>query len=420
MADRNYTKDEGKAKGPLDGIRVLDMATMIVGPVATQWLGDMGADVIKVEPPEGDLTRNIGPRHSPDMGAFFLGSNRNKRSIEVDLKKPAAQQVFERLVRSSDVILYSIRTGAAERLGLTYEKLSALNPQIILCHVKGFADEGPYGGQAAYDDVAQAVSGLAMMQSVVTGEPRYVPSIIADKVTGLQAAYAISLALFHRLRTGRGQEISVPMFETMVAFNMTEHLWGEIFVPPLAGTGYPPITTKARRPFKTSDGYLCVLPYTEQHWTRFCEVVGDPALTADPRYATHAARQSDQLGFWNEVANRVSRKSTAEWIEALTVADVPFGLVNSFDDLLTDPHLESVGFWQILQDPTEGALRMMTNPTAMSASPASIRRLPPRLGEHSAEILRELDFGSDDIAALIAQGVIGAGPGVTNCLETVG
>ncbi|WP_220636918.1 CaiB/BaiF CoA transferase family protein [Georgfuchsia toluolica] len=402
-----------KSTGPLDGIRVLDMATMIVGPVATQWLGDMGADVIKVEPPDGDLTRNIGPRHSPDMGAFFLGSNRNKRSIALNLKKREARPVFERLVRSSDVILYSIRTEAAERLGLTYKKLSALNPKIILCHVKGFADEGSYGGMAAYDDVVQAVSGLAMLQSVVTGEPRYVPSIIADKVTGLQAAYAISLAIFHRLRTGQGQEISIPMFETMAAFNMTEHLWGEIFVPPLAGTGYPPITTKARRPFKTSDGgYLCVLPYTEQHWARFCEVVGDPVLTADPRYATHAARQSDQLGFWNEVANQVKRKSTAEWVEALTAADVPFGLANSLDDLLTDPHLESVGFWQTFQHPTEGALRMMANPTTMSASPASIRHLPPRLGEHSAEILRELEFGADDIAALTAQGVFGPDPAI--------
>ncbi|MBI2314432.1 MAG: CoA transferase [Betaproteobacteria bacterium] len=408
--DRNEINNGSEPKGPLDGIRVLDMTTMILGPVAAQSLGDMGADVIKVETTEGDLSRRIGPRHSPDMGAFYLNSNRNKRSIVLDLKKREAQPVFERLVRSSDVVICSIRTDAAERLGLTYQKLCALNAQIILCHVKGYADDGPYGGQPAYDDVAQAVSGLAVMQSAVAGEPRYVPTIIADKVTGLQAAYAISLAICHRLRTGQGQEISVPMFETMVAFNMTEHLWGEIFVPPLAGTGYTPISTVARRPFKTSDGYLCVLPYTDQHWARFCEVVGDPALAADPRYATHAARQSDQMGFWNEVANQVRRKSTAEWIEALTAANVPFGLVNSFDDLLTDPHLESVGFWQTLQHPTEGALRMMTNPIAMSASPTSIRRLPPRLGEHSTEILHELGFGPDDIAALTAQGVIGPGP----------
>ena len=383
--------------GPLQGIRVLDLATMIVGPMAAQSLGDMGADVIKVEAPEGDLMRRIGPRHSSDMGAFFLGSNRNKRSIALDLKTAPAQAVFEDLVRSADVGLHSIRAGAAERLGLSYQRLSGLKPDIILCRVGGFGEQGLDAGKPAYDDVAQAVSGLAMLQSVVAGEPRYVPSIIADKVTAMQAAYAITLAICHRLRTGEGQEIGIPMFETMVAFNMTEHLWGESFVPALAGMGYPPVSTAARRPFQTLDGYLCVLPYTDQHWSRFCEVVGDPALTSDPRYATHAARQSDQVGFWNEVGRRVSQQTTSDWIEALTRADVPFGRVNSLDDLLTDPHLRSVGFWQTLQHPTEGTLRVASNPIAMSASPPSIRRLPPRLGEHSAEILREL--GLDAAAA---------------------
>ena len=379
--------------GPLQGIRVLDLATMIVGPMAAQSLGDMGADVIKVEAPEGDLMRRIGPRHSPDMGAFFLGANRNKRSIALDLKTAGAQAVFEDLVRSSDVVLHSIRAAAAARLGLSYERLSALNPGIILCRVGGFGEEGVDAGKPAYDDVAQAVSGLAMLQSVVAGEPRYVPSIIADKVTAMQAAYAISLAICHRLRTGEGQELSIPMFETLVAFNVTEHLWGETFVPALGSMGYPPVSTAARRPFRTLDGYLCVLPYTDQHWARFCEVVGDPALTGDRRYSTHAARQADQMGFWSEVGRRVSQRTTADWIEALSRADVPFGRVNSLDDLLTDPHLESVGFWQTREHPTEGTLRVPSNPISMSASPPSIRRLPPRLGEHSEEILRELRDG---------------------------
>ena len=394
--------DSKCTKGPLNGLRVLDLATMVVGPFATQSLGDMGADVIKIEPPEGDLMRRIGPRHSADMGAFFLNNNRNKRSIVLDLKKTAAQEVFERLVRTSDVILYSIRKDAAVRLGLSYKRLSNLNPKIILCHVKGFADEGVYGGKPAYDDVAQAVSGLAMLQSVVSGEPRYVPSIIADKITGMQAAYAVSLAFCHLLRTGEGQEINIPMFESMVAFNMTEHLWGETFVPPLAKMGYPPVSTAARRPFKTADGYLCVLPYTDAHWARFCEVVGDPALIANSKYSTHAARQSNQTAFWNEVASRVRNKTTAEWIAALTAADVPFGLINSLEDLLTDPHLQSVGFWQNFEHPTEGTLRLTSNAITMSASPPSIARLPPRLGEHSMEILQELGYPPEEIRALSA------------------
>lgn len=406
MKDRSNKRNHTKAKGPLEGIRILDMTTMVLGPTAAQSLGDMGADVIKIESPEGDLSRKIGPAKSPDMGAFYLNCNRNKRSIVLNLKKQEAQPVFEALVRGSDVVLCSIRTDAAERIGLTYEQLCRYNQQIILCHVKGYGDGGPYSGQPAYDDIAQSVSGLAVLQTVVSDEPRNVPTIVADKVTGLQAAYAISLAICHRLRTGQGQAISIPMFETMVAFNLVEHLWGESFVPPLAKMGYPPIVTTARRPFKTKDGYLVVLPYTDQHWSRFCQVVDDPELTADPRFATHAARQSDQPGFWNEVGRRLAYKATAEWIEALTAADVPFGLVNSFEDLLTDPHLKSVGFWQTLQHSTEGALRMMTNPTSMSASPALIRRLPPRLGEHSEEILRELEFDTDDIARLANQGVI--------------
>ncbi|MDM0069987.1 CoA transferase [Variovorax sp. J31P207] len=397
--------------GALHGTRVLDLATMIVGPMAAQMLGDMGADVIKVEPPEGDMTRRIGPRHSSDMGAFFLCSNRNKRSVVLDLKSAEGKEVLEALVSTADVVLHSIRTDAASRLGLTWDRLSRINPSLVLCHVKGFADDGAYAGKPAYDDVAQATSGLAVLQSAIAGEPRYVPSIMGDKITAVHAAFAVVSALCHRHRTGEGQEVSVPMFEQMVAFNMIEHLWGESFVPSLGTMGYPPVSTASRRPFRTSDGeYLCVLPYTDQHWSRFCQIVGDPELTADARFNTHVARQADQPGFWNEVGRLVAQRTKAEWTELLTKADVPFGNVNSLPDLLEDPHLNSVGFWGTREHPTEGTLRVLANPIAMEASPTSLGRLPPRLGEHSVEVLRDLGFDAAVIESLITQGVTGVPP----------
>ena len=393
------------ANGPMHGIRVLDLTTMILGPMAAQYLGDMGADVVKLEPPEGDLTRYIGPRRSPDMGAFYLNSNRNKRSIVVDIKQADGMALLGRMIEQSDVVLHSIRLASAEKLGLTYARLVERNPKIILCHVKGYSDRGAYAGQPAYDDVVQATSGLAMLQSVVCGEPRYVPSIMADKVAAVHAALAILAALLHRERTGEGQQVDVPMMETMVAFNTVEHLWGAAFVPPLAPMGYVPVSTASRRPFKTTDGYLCVLPYTDAHWKRFCEVVGDPALTADPRYSSHAARQRDQPGFWNEVGRRVEQRSTEAWIDALTKADVPFGRVNSLEDLLTDPHLESIGFWQTVEHPSEGMLRVTQPPMEFSASPAAVRFLAPRLGENTDELLREFGLDSAEIARLGATGV---------------
>ena len=383
--------------GPLDGITVLDLSSVILGPMTGQYLGDMGADVIKVESPEGDVTRAIGPRRSEGMGALFLANNRNKRSIVLDLKTAEGQAALQRLATGADVLLHSIRAAAAARIGLGYAALAAANPRLVYCHVRGFQDDGPYGGRPAYDDIIQALSGLAMLQKIAAGEPRYMPSLIADKVSAVHAAYAIALALFHRERTGRGQEVGVPMLETMVAFNMQEHLGGSVFEPAVGRMGYEPIREGMRRPFRTSDGHLCLLPYTNPHWRRFCELVARPELMADPAFATQHGRQANVGRVWGEVGRLVALRSNAEWAGLLKGTDIPHAVLNDLEDLLDDPHLQATGFWQMLEHPTEGTLRLPANPIVMPDSPPSIRLLPPRLGEHTAEILREHGFEPDAI-----------------------
>ena len=391
-------------KRPLEGIRILEIASMIFGPLAGQYLGDMGADVIKLEPPEGDLTRAIGPRRSPRMGAFFMTSNRSKRSIVVDLKRPEGREVLQRLVAKTDVVLHSMRTPAANRLGLDYATLARTNPSLVYCHVTGYGDEGPYGGRPAYDDIIQAASGLAMLQQVVGGQPRFIPTIIADKISGVHAAYAIVLALMHRLRTGEGQQVDVAMFETMAAFNMLEHQWGHAFEPPIGPMGYAPVSSAARRPYRTQDGYLALLPYSNAHWKRFFELAGEPQIMDDPRFSTFAARQQHFRAVWDEIERQVARKSNAEWLRLLTPEDVPFSVVNDIEDLPHDPHLEAVNFWHLMEHPTEGTLRIPRNPLQLSASPPEITRLPPNLGQHSAEVLQECGYDTANIELLTAPG----------------
>jgi crotonobetainyl-CoA:carnitine CoA-transferase CaiB-like acyl-CoA transferase len=380
--------------GPLDGIRVLDLTSVILGPMAAQYLGDMGADVIKIEAPEGDVTRGLGARRSEGMGALFLANNRNKRSVVLDLKTSDGQATLMTMARHCDVVLHSIRTPSAERIGLAYEALAADNPRLVYCHVKGFSDLGTYAGRPAYDDIVQALSGLAMLQTIVAGEPRYVPSIIADKVTAVHAAYAIVLALFARERSGRGQAVSVPMMETMVAFNSSEHLAGGVFEPPIGEMGYAPVRQGLRRPFKTLDGWLCVLPYTDTNWRRFFELAARPDLATDPRFVTIRGRQEHLALALHELAQQLATRTNAQWSPLLLAADIPFAPVHDLEALLNEPHLTSVDFWQILEHPTEGLLRLPANPLALSATPPSIRRLPPRLGEHTAEVLREFALES--------------------------
>ena len=389
-SDFEHQADTPSATGPLVGISVLELGTIVNAPLATQHLGDMGADVIKIEPPEGDMARGTGPRRSERMGALYMNINRNKRGVVLDLKSDFGREALRRLVARSDVVLTSFRTSAAKRLGLTYAELSAINPQIIFCHAKGFSDDGVYAGKPAYDDVIQALSGLAHLQTIVSGEPRYVPTILADKIASLHAAYAVALALLHRERTGVGQAIDLPMFEIMAAFNTAEHLWGYAYEPPLAEMGYQPIRYASRRPFKTADGYLCVLPYSDTNWRRLFDEIGRSELMDDPRFASFKNRQANYEYVFGTLAELMLERSNAEWLALLQRADVPHAVVNSLEDLASDPHLQSVGFWELREHPTEGLMRVSRNPIRMSASPPSIRRLAPQLGEHTIEVLDEI------------------------------
>ena len=382
------------APGPLDGITVIDCSAVILGPMAGQYLGDMGANVIKIETPEGDVTRQIGPRRSDGMSALFLANNRNKRSVVLDLKTREGRAALAHLAARADVLLHSTRSAAARRIGLDYPTLAATNPRLVHCHVRGFGEGGPYADKPAYDDIIQALCGLAMLQKVVAGEPRYLPSIMADKVTAVHAAYAIALALFHRERTGRGQEVVLPMLETMTAFTLQEHLFGGVFDPPIGGLGYPSLRLGLRRPYPTKDGHLCFLPYTDANWACLLERIGRADWAADPRFATQKGRQANMAVIWDLLSVEIAARTTAEWAALLTGTEIPHAAINELEDLLDDPHLAATGFWQAFEHPSEGPIRMPANPLGLRDSPPSIRRLAPRLGEHTEEVLRDWGYAS--------------------------
>ena len=390
--------------GPLDGIRVLDLTSVVLGPYATQIMGDLGADVIKVESPEGDTTRNTGEARHPGMATVYLNANRNKRSLVLDLKQESARDALMRLVEGADVFVHSIRPQKIAALGFGPEPVQARNPRIIYAAIHGFREDGPYSGRPAYDDIIQGACGISALMQAVTGEPLYTPMVTADKTCGLTTAYAVMAALFHRERNGQGQAIEIPMYETMVSFTLVENLYGWVFDPPQGQIGYPRAMTSYRRPHKTADGYVCFLAYTDAQWARFWQQVGRPELSRDPRFLTLAERTTHIEPLYELAGQYLAKRTTAEWLEVLARLEIPHMPMNRLEDLPNDPHLKAVGFFRKVDHPTEGPLLTTDIPVRYSRTPGAIERPAPGLGEHSVALLEEAGCEAADIERMIEDG----------------
>lgn len=393
--------------GPLAGVKILDLTSVVMGPFATQILAQLGADVIKIEPPEGDNMRHVGPMRNPGMGHIFLHANQGKRSVVLDLKQPAGRDAALKLAAQSDVLISNVRPQALARLGLDYEAVRQHNPRIIHVSCCGFDQEGPYAARPAYDDLIQGATGVPwLMQQAGAAQPGYAPITLADRVTGLHAVYAVTAALYARTTTGEGQSVVVPMFEAMTQFVLGDHLAGLSFEPANGEPGYARLLTTHRRPYPTLDGYLGVLIYNDKQWRSFFEAIGEPGrMRSDARFATHSARAENIDAVYAEVARIILTRTTAEWRALLDAADVPNMPMNNPQDLLSDPHLCATGFIRSVDHPSEGRLRTPGHPTRWSGTPpGNDTRVAPRLGEHTEAVLREAGYANDQIEALRASG----------------
>ena len=384
---------------PLEGVRVLDLGAVLMAPYAAQWLADLGAEVIKVEPPAGDTTRRIGPRAEPDMASVFLAANRNKKSIVLDLKTQAGREALLTLVDTADVLMHNNRPQKMKALGLGPEVLRARNARLVYACLHGFGETGPYGGRPAYDDIIQGMCGLADLAGQRSGAPAYLPTAAADKTAGMAGAIAILAALTRQQRTGEGCYVEVPMFESLVAYTAVEHLYGRHFDPPRGPTSYPRVMTPERRPFATADGHICALPYTDRHWRSFFEAAGRPELADDPRFDGIAARTENISALYAVVSAILASRTTAEWTRILEELEIPNAPVKSLDDLIEDPHLQAVGLFETLMDTDGSTLRMTGVPVLIDGERPPVR-MPPRLGEHTREVLLAAGVPPQQVEAL--------------------
>ncbi len=391
--------------GPLDGVRVLDLTTVVMGPYATQILADFGADVVKVEPPEGDIMRYAWPFRSRGMGHIYLNANRNKRGIVLDLKQAAARDACLALAKNADVLVYNIRPQAMARLKLGYEEVRAVNPKIIYVGAFGYSQNGPYAAKAAYDDLIQGAAGLPwLLRESGAESPRFVPATMADRTVGLHVVNAVTAALYAREKTGKGQRVDVPMFESLLQTVLGEHMGGFTFAPQVGAGGYTRMLSKYRRPYETSDGYVCVLIYNDKHWKAFFRMIGRDDMLADPRFASAEGRSQNYDAVYGLVAEEMTKQSTAHWLEAFERADIPVQRMNSLEDILRDPHLNAIGYFKPVEHPSEGQLLSMKVPSDWSETQPGYRRHAPRFGEHTREVLKEAGYDDAQIDAMVKSG----------------
>ena len=395
--------------GALDGIRLIDLTTVLMGPMATRMLADHGADVVRIEPLAPQSTRHSPPWRSPGMNGFTLNLQRNKRSIALDLKHPDGAAAAADLIATADVVVTNMRRSALERLDLDAETLRARHPDLIHCTANGFGSGGPYADRAAYDDVIQASSGLANLYERVDGQPRLVPSVIADKVCGMTIAQAVLAAVVHKLRTGEGQSIEVPMFETMVAFNLVEHHRGYAFEPPIGDLGYVRLLNPHRRPFQAADGWVCLLPYTDVDFKHFFEFVGHPELIDDPRFGTHSLRLENIEELYAFIGEMADKFTVDEWLDFANKVSIPASPVMDLADVHVDPQIMASDLMPVGEHPSEGSYRMVNDSVRFSASPTAIRRHAPHLGQHTRELLGEVGWAGERVEQLLAEGAAAEG-----------
>ena len=392
----------------LEGIRVLDFTTVVLGPFATQMLGDFGAEVIKIENLAGDIFRTVRPGRSADMGAGFINLNRNKRSLSINLKSTEGAAIIRELLKTADVLVHNMRDDTAERLGLSYHSVKDVNPEILYCSSAGYGQQGPYADEPAYDDIIQAASGIADMTKDAEGNPRYFPTILCDKISALYLANSILGGLVRRAKTGKGCKLEAPMFESMVSFLLTEQLAGQSFKPPLGDFGYERLSSPNRKPFRTQDGFISILPYSTQHWEAFLRLAehGDETTLALVKDPVLRSKNIDSL--YGIIAEITPSRSTAQWLAALREIDVPCSPINRLQDLLAHPQLAETEFFQEYTHPTEGALLGARSPInaegldQLSDSPA------PQIGQDTLDIVRSLGIDDATLRTLSAKNILKA------------